>query len=75
MEELNPKQSGQFTGSAHDVVLLQEMHGAANPTHIVIHHLPPAGTIKILMRLLWKTKIPASQVRPEKCVRRSHEPV
>lgn len=41
VQELDPKQSCQLTGSADDVVLLQELQCATHTTHVVVHHLPP----------------------------------
>lgn len=41
VKELNPKHSGQLTGSADDVVLLEKLHSAVDATNIVINHLPP----------------------------------
>lgn len=41
MEELNPKKSGQLTGSVNDVVLLQKLHGAAHSAYVVVDKLPP----------------------------------
>lgn len=45
MKELYSKDSGELAGSADDVALQQELHGAVQMADVMIHHLPSTARV------------------------------